>query len=101
MNPYPTDWTNLENEHDRVIASLAYRATNDTIFGSSQTMVAARRMEKEGTNLDPCPTEIVGDVYSRSTDRTSETFGAWACSECGQAYLGRDAAALCCQEDEE
>ena len=100
MNPRPGFPKNIYDRCDRACARLASIATWDTIFGGAQAMVIARRMSnwlKTGVPAE----EIVSDVYSRSSGRTSERWGAWECDECGQTHLGREAAAECCTHVEE
>ena len=95
MEVKETSWASL-NRHDRACARLARIARNDTMFGGARAMVLARHAEALGVTFPA--SDIVSDVYGRS-DGTCGEYGAYACPECGQAYLGRDAAYACCQSE--
>ena len=81
---------------ERACARLANRAKLDTIRGGARAMVMADRAERMRLpNADELQ-NVVADVYSRSTGRHSETYGAWTCGECGSVHAGRQAAEECC-----
>lgn len=89
----------LSNPHDRACAKLARIARGNTVFGGASALVIAERMERRKGNRIPA-SAIVSDVYSASNYSCGQ-WGAYACPECGQAYLGEDAAYLCCSQDNE
>jgi hypothetical protein len=91
-------YVDLPNQADRIVAKVAARARLDTIYGGALALVWVKRLPRLAHKLDLG--DVVSDVYSASTGRHSKAYEGWQCPECGQAYLGQEAAALCCQEVE-
>ncbi len=94
-------------KNQRAIASLAHIAMVNTVLGGASALTKAKRMDRIFKNVPDCPSvgcsweDIVGSVYSSSTGKTSEEFGAWECGECGGVHLGMKAALNCCMDYEE
>jgi hypothetical protein len=88
---------------ERNTVRLADRATNDTIWGGVSALILAKKADKLGVAFvdGVSARDIVHDVYSRSTGRSSERFSAWECPECGQAHVGQESALQCCSADSE
>ena len=87
-------FTSLTNRNERTRAHFAALARANTIHGGSTALTLAKRAERMGSTNDPV--FVVSDVYSASTGRHHPEYEAWECRECGQSYLGQDAAAQCC-----
>lgn len=83
---------------ERNTARLARIATVDTIFGGARALVLAKACDRLGVQFVDAikATDIVSDVYSRSTGKESVRFGAWQCPECGQSHVGQERAMQCC-----
>jgi len=94
MSPRVVSSRSLEDRHDRACARLSYKATMDTLTGRASALVIARRMAAMKSKVPAL--EIVSEAYSSSTGRASRVWRAFECPECGQAWLGYNAAALCC-----
>lgn len=90
MNAQPGSPDNLEDDDEMGIARFSERARADTIGGGAGALCLAKEL-----------VEVVNDVYSRSTGKTSEKYGAWECRECGETHLGKEAADQCCNEGED
>ena len=85
----------LANREDRATAKLALIARNDTIYGGARAKTLAARLNRIGSNIPA--DDVVSEVYSLS-NYTCGRFSVCECPECGQVYLGADAAAECCAE---
>ncbi len=90
MKTRPAPWTALERQDDRKVAHVAAIARFDTIHGGARSLVIARNCSRWDAQ------SVVSDVYSRSTGRHSQQYEAWECPECGNVWLGLDAAEDCC-----
>lgn len=90
----PAHYTTLTNRNERTRAHFAARARANTIHGGASALTLAKRAERMGSTNDPV--SVVSDVFSASTGRHHHALEAWECRECGQAYLGQDAAQQCC-----
>ena len=96
MNARPTSHIWKLPPYERACARLEHIARYDTINGGARAMVLAGRASRKRFPAR----DIVSDVYGASTGKASETWGAWRCDECGSVFLGRDAAAECCNAGE-
>jgi len=86
----------LYDRTERACAKLARIARADTVFGGAKALVIADRLDRMGSRV---PAQaVVGDVYAASNYSCGE-WGAYACPECGTAYLGPDKAYACCDPD--
>lgn len=92
----PAHYTTLENHDERTVAHLAARARSNTIFGGVSALMIAKRAVRMGSKN--ALVSVVSDVYSSSTGKHHHDHEAWECKECGQSYLGQDAAGKCCAE---
>lgn len=86
--------SSLNDPHQRACARLARIAVCDTIFGGTRALRIAARCKYKKIPAE----EIIGDVYSSSNGSAGE-WGAYECPECGQVYLGTEAAYACCAEN--
>jgi len=99
MNAKPGSWRNLQKGTiERACARIERIATANTIHGGASAMVMANRAAAMGLPNAGELQDTVAAVYSRSSGRMNEQFGAWCCGECGSTHAGRDAADECCGE---
>ena len=87
-------YNTLTNRSERTRAHFAALARANTIHGGATALTLAKRAERMGRKNDPV--SVVSDVYSSSTGRHHHEHEARECRECGQSYLGQDAAQQCC-----
>ena len=88
----------LTDRAERECAKLARIARGDTVHGGARAMVIAKRANAMGCRFPA--DEVVSEVYSLS-NWTCGRFGVYRCPECGQSYLGMDAAYNCCSMNKE
>ncbi len=97
MKITPAHYTDLPSHEDRTVAHFAAKARCNTLFGGASALALAERAERMGSRNSP--RSVVSAVYSRSTGKHDRELEGWCCDECGQAWLGYDAAAQCCYVD--
>lgn len=85
----------LTNRYEKACARLARLARGNTYFGGASALVIAKRCKYKKFPA----MEIVSDVYGASNGSLGE-WGAYECPECGQTYLGTEAALNCCSREE-
>ncbi len=86
----------LDDPVERNTARLARIARGNTVFGGASAIGIAERMEKRGSKVPAM--DVVRWVYSHSNYSVGP-YGAYACPECGQAWLGEEKAYACCNFD--
>jgi len=90
-------WRNLpKGSADRAVARIARIANTNTILGGASAMVMANRASAMGLPNADRLADAVSEVYGRSLGRVPDSLAVVQCWECGQWYLGADAAAECC-----
>ena len=87
----------LYDRGERALAKLARIARCDVHFGGAKAMTIADRLANMGSQL--AVHDVVSKAYSSSTGTASD-FIAYACPECGNPRLGKEAAYNCCYIEE-
>ena len=89
--------SDIADRKERAIAKLARIARNDCVFGGAKALVIADRLDSMGSEIDA--QQIVSDVYTSCNGLTPAQYRPSICPECGQTWLGEDAALNCCYPD--
>ena len=80
---------------ERLLVHYAHLANADTWSGGFSAMHKAERSHvTEASN-------VVAEVYSRSSGRVPAHLDAFTCGECGAVQYGAEAAAQCCTPSED
>ena len=90
-----------KGSHDRMIARIAARANCDTIWGGFRAAQLAERAERMGLPSAGELLDAVSATYGLSAGHVPNHLAVCQCFECGQWYLGDEAAANCCAPDDD